>query len=231
MKMKLQTLIICSILIFTNSFHVSSQVVNPGKDLPLEISKTKGSLDVLVLYLTGDGGSNDFNEQIIGQFEKQGYGLVALNSRKYFWDKKSPQVFANDMELLCNYYLKEWGKSSLIIAGYSFGADVGIFLPRLLTAGLQQKIARIVLISPSASTDFEIHLSDMVGGKENVNRRYKVETEIAKNKLPIICTFGEQEELILKSSLKNNKNVTIHLLPGDHRYDNNFDLLIKTIVK
>lgn len=231
MKMTLRYLIICSIFMFTSSFYPNSQAVDPGKNLPLEISKTKGSLDVLVLYLMGDGGWNNFNEQIIGQFEKQGYGLVALNSRKYFWNEKSPQVFANDMELLCNYYLKEWGKSSLIIVGYSFGADVGIFLPRLLTAGLQQKITRMVLISPSVSTDFEIRLSDMVGEKENVNRKYKVETEIAKNKLPLICIFGEKEELILKSTLKNNKNITTHLLPGDHRYDNNFDLLIKTIVK
>lgn len=216
---------------FTNSFYVSSQVVNSVKDLPLEISKTKGSLDVMVLYLTGDGGSNEFNQQIVRQFEKQGFGLVALNTRKYFWDQKTPQVFANDVERLCNYYLKEWGKSSLIIVGYSFGADVGIFLPGLLSANLQQKITRMVLLSPSASTDFEIKLSDMVGENENVNRKYKVEPEIAKNKLPLICIFGESEKLLLKSSLKNNKNITTYLLPGDHRYNNNFSLLLKTIVQ
>jgi type IV secretory pathway VirJ component len=216
---------------FTNSFHVNSQVINPVKDLPLEISKTKGSLDVLVLYITGDGGWNDFNQQITQQFEKQGYGIIALNSRKYFWDEQSPQVFANDVEHLCNYYLKEWGKSSLIIVGYSFGADVSIFLPRLLSANLQQKIARMVLISPSASTDFEIKLSDMVGETENVTRKYKVEPEIANNKLQLICTFGDSEQLILKSKLKNTKNITTRILPGDHRYNNNFNLLLKTIVQ
>jgi type IV secretory pathway VirJ component len=216
---------------FTSSFYASSQVVNPAKDLPLEVSKTKGSLEVLVLYLTGDGGWNDFNQQMTQQFEKKGYGMVALNTRKYFWDEKSPQVFANDMEHLCNYYMKAWGKSSLIIVGYSFGADVGIFLPRFLSANLQQKISRMVLISPSASTDFEIKLSDMVGENENLSRKYKLEPEIAKNKLPLICIFGDSEELRLKNSLKSNKNLTTHILPGDHRYNNNFDLLLKTIVQ
>lgn len=231
MKMTLRYMIICSIFMFTSTLYVSSQVVNPVKDLPLEISKTKGSVGDLVLYLTGDGGWNDFNQQMTRQFEKKGFGIIALNTRKYFWDEKSPQVFANDVEQLCNYYLKVWGKSSLIIVGYSFGADVGIFLPRLLSTTLQQKVTRMVLISPSASTDFEIKLSDMVGENENIGRKYKLEPEITKNKLPLICIFGESEELRLKNSLKNNKNLTIHILPGDHRYNNNFDLLLKTIVQ
>lgn len=231
MRMTIRYMIICSIFMFTSTFYVSSQVVNPVKDLPLEISKTKGSREALVLYLSGDGGWNDFNQQITQGFEKQGYGTVVVNSRKYFWEEKSPQVFAHDMEDLCNYYMKVWGKSSVIIVGYSFGADVSIFLPRFLSTNLQQKITRMVLISPSASTDFEIRLSDMVGENENLSRKYKLEPEIAYYKSPLICIFGESEELRLKKSLKNHNNLTIHILPGDHRYNNNFDLLLKTIVQ
>lgn len=219
------------ICLFTYNFQLKAQAINPVKDLPMQLTQTKGSLDILVIYLTGDGGWNNFNQQLTEQFEKQGYGTIALNTRKYFWNEKSPQVFAHDIEQLSNYYMKAWQKSFLIIVGYSFGADVAIFLPELLSIDLQQKIKKIVLISPSASTDFVVKLSDMIGEGDNANRKYKVKTEIEKTELPVICIFGNDEELILKSSLKKNKNLTIQKLPGDHRYNNNFALLSETIWK
>lgn len=229
MKTSYNFLVFCLIGLFVINFQLEAQELNPNRNLPLHLSNTKGSHDVLALYLSGDGGWNNFNQRLTQQLEKQGCGTIALNTRKYFWYEKSPQIFAHDIEQLSNYYLKEWNKSSLIIIGYSFGADVAIFLPRLLSINLQQKIKKIVLISPSASTDFVIRLSDMAGESENENRKYKVAAEIAKTELPVICIFGNDEELMLKSSLKKNKNLTIHELPGDHRYNNNFALLSKTI--
>lgn len=232
MKTSYIFLIFCLIGLFVINFQLEAQEFNPNRNLPLHFSNSKGGHDVLVLYMSGDGGWNNFNQQLTQQLEKEEYGIISLNTRKYFWYLgKSPQIFAHDIEQLSNYYMKEWNKSSLIIVGYSFGADVAIFLPRLLSINLQQKIKKIVLISPSASTDFVIRLSDMAGQSENANRKYKVEAEIAKTQLPVICIFGNDEELILKSSLKKNRNLTIHELPGDHRYNNNFSLLSKTIGK
>jgi len=221
--------IICLICLFTWNVNVKAFEVTSVNDLPLQLSGSKGSNEILVIYISGDGGWNDFNQKLVQGFEKQGYGVVTLNSRKYFWNEKSPELFANDIDQLSKYYMKEWKKTSVIFVGYSFGADVGVFLPDRVSAELQKKIVKIVLISPSASSDFVIKLSDMMGGSENVNRKYKVEPEIAKTNLPIICIFGKDEELMLKNSMKKNKNLTIHELPGDHRYNYDFTALSKLI--
>jgi type IV secretory pathway VirJ component len=155
--------------------------------------------------------------------------VVTLNTRKYFWNEKSPEVFAGDIDQLTKYYMKEWKKSSVMIVGYSFGADVGIFLSGRVSAELQKKILKIALISPSASSDFVIRLSDMIGESENINRKYKVKPEIEKTDLPVVCIFGKDEELVLKTSLRKNKTLTIFELPGDHRFNDNFTALSKTI--
>jgi type IV secretory pathway VirJ component len=215
--------------LFANNLRLKAQEVSSVNDLPLQLSGSMGFSEVLVIYLTGDGGWNNFNQQLVQEFEKQGYGVVALNTRKYFWNEKSPEVFAHDIGQLCNYYLKNWGKSSLIIVGYSFGADVASFLPSRLSIELQNKTRKIALISPSASTDFVIRLSDMMGGSENVDRKYKVGPEIEKIDLPTICIFGRDEEMMLKSSLKKGKNLTIGELPGDHQYKNNFTVVLQMI--
>jgi type IV secretory pathway VirJ component len=88
-----------------NNFCLEAQEVSSVDDLPLHLSGSKGNLEVLMIYLTGDGGWNSFNQQLVQEFEKQGYGVVVLNSRKYFWNEKSPEVFASDIEQLSKYSL------------------------------------------------------------------------------------------------------------------------------
>jgi type IV secretory pathway VirJ component len=226
-KIALRLVTIFLIWFFGSISGVKAQVSSSVNDLPIQLSGSRGSNVVLVIYLSGDGGWNDFNQQLAQGFEKLGYGVVTLNTRKYFWDQKSPEVFAGDIDQLSKYYMKEWKKSSVVIVGYSFGADVGIFLSDRVSNELQKKITKIALISPSASSDFVIRLSDMVGESENVNRKFKVKPEIEKSDLPVICIFGKDEQLMLKTNLQKNKNLTICELPGDHRYNDNFAALIK----
>jgi len=229
LKMNLRTISLCLICLLSGYFYLSAQAQSSFKDLPLYLSGSKGDHDDLVIYLSGDGGWNSFNQQFIQEFESLGYGVVALNTRKYFWDEKSPELFARDIEQLSRYYLKEWNKSSLIIVGYSFGADVAIFLPNRISAEVQKKIKKIVLLSPSASTDFVIKLSDMMGRSENADRKYKVGPEIEKNRLPIICIFGKEEEMSLKNTLEKKPNIKIVEVPGDHQYKNNLKLITKML--
>ena len=222
-------LLLCFITLIFNLNSLKAQEPVSLPDLPVETSLSHGTHDELIIYVTGDGGWNSFNGQIVHQMEQLGYGVVALNSRKYFWSGKSPEIFAKDIEQLTNYYLKVWKKSGVFIAGYSFGADVVSFLPNRLSADLQKKIKQIALISPSASTDFVIRLSDLVGETENINLRYKVKPEIDQIGLPVVCTFGKEEVKMLKNTLMIRKNLTTMLLRGDHRYNNDFELLVKTI--
>ena len=221
--------ILCLAGVLINLYSLKAQESVPKPDLPVETSLSHGSQEELIIYITGDGGWNSFNEQMVNQMEQLGYGVVALNSRKYFWSEKSPAVFAKDVEQLASYYLSLWKKSGVIIAGYSFGADVASFLPGRLSSQLKNKINQIALISPSASTDFVIRISDLVSETENLNRRYPIKPEIDQIGLPVICTFGKEEAKVLKTTLAIRKNLTTLLLPGDHRYNNNFELLVKTI--
>ncbi|MDH5249754.1 MAG: hypothetical protein OEW40_12220 [Cyclobacteriaceae bacterium] len=54
----------------------SASVMKP----PIELLRTAEKNEVLVLYLTGDGGWNKFSQDIGASFVKKGYSVVALNS-------------------------------------------------------------------------------------------------------------------------------------------------------
>jgi type IV secretory pathway VirJ component len=210
--------------------NLNAQIVNIEKTFPLETSKDKGTQDDLIIYLTGDGGWNNFNRSFIQEFENQHYGIVSLNSRKYFWNEKNPKVLAHDLTQISEYYLKKWDKKSLIIVGYSFGADVASFLPTYLPEALRNKIKRIVILSPSASTDFVVKISDLFGDNDTDKRKFKVQQEIENSSLPIICIFGKEENLILRKSLKKNNRLQIFEIPGDHDFNNNYAELVKIAI-
>ncbi len=211
-------------------FIVPAQEVNFESKFPIELSVNKGTKSDLIIYLTGDGGWNKFSKNLIHEFEKQGYGVVSLNSLKYFRNEKSPESFAQDIELLSKYYLKKWNKTSLIIVGYSFGADVASFLPGYVSVQLREKITKVALLSPSANTDFVIRISDLLGIGYDESGKFKVQPEIEKSQLPIICIFGKKESLLLKTTLKNLSKVSIYELPGGHDYDDNSIRLVEIII-
>ena len=211
-------IIILIVLVFT-IFFTQAQEIGSVTDLPLQLLPG-GKKDTMVIYLTGDGGWNNFSQNIANEFFHSGYGVVTLNTRKYFWSPITPEVFAKDFELFANYFLHQWKKSTLIIVGYSFGADVAAFLPQRLSDGLKHKIKLLVLLSPSSSTDFEVKFNDMLFSNGTSDRKFKIGPELEKSTLPMLCVFGKEEEMDLKSKLKKSEMLTIVELPGTHHYDN-----------
>lgn len=207
--------------------NVSFGVESVEKSFPLTCSVTKGSQKALILYITGDGGLNTFNKSLIHAFEEKQYGVVTLNSRKYFWNQKNPEIFAKDIEQIALQYMKVWDKSSLIIIGYSFGADVAAFLPNRISKILLSKIKTMVLLSPSSSTDFVIHVTDLMATSDNAGRKYKIESAITSSSVPTFVLFGKEESLLLKNKLKDGSNVTVFDLPGNHQYQQNYSLLVQ----
>ncbi len=205
------------------------QPSNSIADLPVQVSLSHGIHNEIIIYITGDGGWNSFNEQMVRQMKQKGYGVIGLNSRKYFWSERTPEEFTHDIEKLSTYYLKQWNRRGLIIVGYSFGADVASFLPHRVTEDFHKLIKKIILISPSSSTDFAIRLEDLISETDNINRKYKIRQELKQVDLPVTCTFGNEEIKGLNINPVVNEQIRIIKLPGDHRYQNNINLLLESI--
>lgn len=217
-------------LIFT-FFNYSSQMNVFEKKLPVtEYGNTEKGESKLVIYISGDGGINTFSESLCRELVKTGYSVVALDSKKYFWTEKTPEQFATDVEYLAKYYMSLWGSNSFILVGYSFGADVSAFIPRRIQTGILAKMETVILLVPYASTDFEIKLMDMLGNN-SVMRKYNITDELnAIHDHQILCLFPEDEEDSIKDNL-HNKNIKIKVLPGKHRFDNDYSGVVDAIVE
>jgi type IV secretory pathway VirJ component len=180
------------------------------------------------LLISGDGGWYWFEQSIADNLARLGIPTIGLDAKKYFWERRSPDETTRDIADVMNYFSDKWGKTRFFILGYSLGAEIVPFILTRLPSELRSEIVSAVLMSPGAFTDFEIHITNMIGLGSPENT-FNVTKEI--NKLTtgnILCIFGKEEQSTVPEKL-NKSLVKIRYIPGDHHYNNNLPLIIRTL--
>jgi type IV secretory pathway VirJ component len=215
---------------------VSEQKVQPDDSnellnkLPLVITAAKfQNEDIPVAFLiSGDGGWFGFEQSIADNLANLGIPTIGLDSRKYFWKRKTPEETAGDVAEALNYYCRKWGREKFFLVGYSLGSEIVPFIATRLPANMESKLVSAVLLSPEIDTDFEIHISNMLG-MGNRQNTYNVSEEIIKMKaIRTLIIFGEGEKSKVPESVTGT-TAKIVKIPGDHHYKFNLTLIIQTM--
>jgi type IV secretory pathway VirJ component len=199
-------------------------------NVPYNIVKEKTPVKnaPIVLLFSGDGGWFAFEQNIAEKLGAYGIPTIGIDTKKYFWTRKTPEKTASDIAEVLNFYGLEWGKTKFIIMGYSQGAEIVPFLVTHFPDVLKSKVISAVMLSPATTTDFEIHITNMIGLGSRQNT-YSVIDEI--NKMPktnALCIFGDGERTSIPGLLKGTP-IKISFIPGDHHYHGNATLIVKTM--
>ena len=192
------------------------RVVAQDTQLPIKTLASSDTTKPLVFYITGDGGWTGFSDAFLQSINKAGYPVLALNARKYFWKKKTPAATAAEISQLINKYMVQWKRDSVVLAGYSFGADVMPFICNYSGEPFTKKVKQIVLMLPYTSTDFEIHLTEMMGIATHDS--YSVVDEVNKLTRPLLFIVGTEKSQFPVHSL-TNKNYEVVTEGGGHHFD------------
>ncbi|MET4083219.1 type IV secretory pathway VirJ component [Pedobacter sp. UYP30] len=174
----------------------------------IEDSKT------LVVFFSGDGGWLDFDAELCKKLAANGLKTLGINSRSYFWKERTPRATSKHLRELIRTY--DHKINNIYLIGYSFGADITPFVYTGLPFFMKMRVKKLVLLSPFATTDFEVHLSDLMGSNAD-DYKYNVRDEVARIKIPIYCFYGEGEEKALDNITQKNFNLKI--LKGNHHYE------------
>ncbi len=204
--------------------------IDKVKNLPLVLTKSK--IDTpdspVALLISGDGGWYAFEQLIADHLAKQGIPTVGLDSKRYFWKRKTPEETESDVSSALNYYSNEWGKKRLLLIGYSLGAEIVPFIVNRMPEEMKSRIESVVLLSPETTTDFEVHFSNMLG-MGNRQNTYDVLDEILKmQSIPTLIIFGDGEKTKIPEMLAGT-SIKVKIIPGDHHYKFNLPLIIETM--
>lgn len=182
--------------------------------------------NVIAVFLSGDGGWYGFEEAISAHLGNLGIPVIGLDTKKYFWNRKTPEQTASDIADLMRFYGNELKKTEFVLCGYSQGAELVPFVFNRLPEELKSQVKSVVMLSPETTTDFEIHVSNMIG-LGNRKNTFDVIAQIKENKESRqIIIFGENEKTLVPELLRETK-VDIVKIAGDHHYNGNAGLIVE----
>jgi type IV secretory pathway VirJ component len=204
--------------------------IDEVRDLPIIItnSKTPDKQAPIALLISGDGGWYGFEQSIADNLATRGIPTIGFDSKKYFWSRKTPEKTAADIAKALDFYCKEWGREKFILIGYSLGAEIVPFIVNRLPQEIKSRIKSTVLMSPATTTDFEIHISNMLGMGNRQNTYNTIDEIIKMQNVPTLIILGDGEKTEIPGLLSNT-TVIIKKIPGDHHYKFNLPLIMQTM--
>jgi len=187
--------------------------------------------DELVVILSGDGGWADLDKQLGAKMTERGYAVVGLDCMKYFWETRSPDQTARDMNAVLAHYLTAWNKKRLVLIGFSFGGAVEPFILSRMPKDLRDKVALAALLSAGTYANWEIHWGDWLHDQPHDSARPTL-PEMAKVKgVKTLCVYGSEEvEHSLCPTLPQGSAELLQL-PGSHHFDGDYAKLAERILQ
>ena len=188
-------------------------------DLPIVEVNASGKSDTLAVLISGDGGWAGIDEELAAALAKQGMPVVGLDSLRYFWNERTPESTAADIDRLLRHYLTSWKKQSVLLIGFSQGADVMPFIVNRLPAATRERLRMVALLSLSQTAVFEFHLQNWIGGDEDA---IAVGPELLRMKgVRGVCVYGEDDTDSM-CARPAAKSLQVVKLSGGHHFDGDY---------
>ncbi|WP_116807540.1 AcvB/VirJ family lysyl-phosphatidylglycerol hydrolase [Steroidobacter cummioxidans] len=190
------------------------------KGLPVvEVHSPNSNSDTLAVLISGDGGWAGIDKELAAALSKQGMPVVGLDSLRYFWKARTPEGTAADVDRLLRHYLSAWKKQSVLLIGFSQGADVMPFVVNRLPAATRERLRLVALLSLSETAVFEFHLQNWIGAAKNT---IAVAPELSRMKgVRVLCVYGADETGSLCAK-PVAKSLDVVKLSGGHHFDGNY---------
>jgi type IV secretory pathway VirJ component len=204
--------------------------LEPVTDLPLvEVPADRPSTESFALLISGDGGWAGIDKHLAAALNTQGLSVVGLDSLRYFWKRRTPEDTAKDVARALTHYLAAWSTRSVVLVGYSRGADVLPAIVARLPSELRQRVRLVALIAPSKSAEFEVHVTDLLGGGDG---DYLVLPEVkALGGTPVLCLYGDEEvQESLCPLLTDVPGAKALQLKGGHHFGGDYNRVARAII-
>lgn len=191
------------------------------RDLPLvEARATPRPGAPLVVLWTGDGDWAGFVRGVTRELNDSGLSVVAVKSRSWLRNapKKDPDLAGRDLSRVLQAYLQAWGADSVVLIGYSRGADLLPFAVSRLPADQRTRITLLALISPAVNANFEFHWIDIISNKRR-DSDLEVLPEIRKLAgMRAICLYGTNDGSAVCPMIRQDRLQTT-ARPSGHRME------------
>ena len=195
---------------------VAPAACQAGSDLPLvTVAATAPGKGPLVLVLSGDGDWGTFTQVLASAAAQLGSPVLGLKSRSYLHKTRTPDEASADLGAAVRAALTKFGRSDLVVIGYSRGAEMAPFVIARWPSDLRAKVKGLALIGAGEWASFSFHMIDLI---KEVHRPDDLPLRPEVNKLagmPMLCVYGVDEGPGFCAHPLPGMSVRSH--PGGHR--------------
>lgn len=192
----------------------------------IDIPASNGPAKYVSVFFSGDGGWRDIDKSVGDIIAKESVHVVGVDSLRYYWSLRKPEEIARDIKRIVAK-ADPSGKLPVVLLGYSFGANTVPFAWPDLPKQLQDRVSLVGLIGTEKTTPFQVSVGAWLGlGGDN-----EVAPAVAKLPLDkVLCVYGSEEDDTACTDPLLNAVEKIEL-PGDHHYDEKYELLAMKLME
>jgi type IV secretory pathway VirJ component len=221
---------------FLQAYHEVAEAPDPTaaalptrvSDLPLIEVPAKGAgRDLFAIMLSGDGGWAGLDREVAAELAARGVPVVGWDSLRYFWNPRTPEGAARDLDRVIEHYAQAWHKSGVLLIGYSQGADT---LPFMVNRSREESLRLVkatALIAVSNEAFFEFRVSHWLGTPTG---GLPTLPELEKGKMGrLLCVYGDDEHDSPCVTLKGGEVHRVQL-PGGHHFEGDYGRVAEAIL-
>lgn len=186
--------------------------------LPLVEARAPSAGHTLAFLVTGDGDWAATDRSLAAGLNARRISVVGLKARTYLSRRKTPEQAALDAGRVIRHYLSAWGADSVVVIGFSRGADVAPFMVRRLPPELRGRVSLLALLSPSTTVGFEFHWSDLVMDSARPGDLPVLPEVDGLRGVKVVCVYGATDAHSLCPALPARQAMRMaggHHLGGD----------------
>jgi type IV secretory pathway VirJ component len=198
-------------------------------DLPLVVVPAAGAMHSpwFAILVSGDGGWAALDRGVSRELAKHGISVVGWNSRKYFWQLRTPDGISADLDRVIRHYASAWNKAHVILVGYSQGADTMPFMVNRLPAASRAEVDLTALVALSDNALFEFHVASLLGSPP---RGVPIAPELnGWSGSPYVCIYGADDPDAACDKLVEAHGATVKMA-GGHHFGGNYPHIAQEIL-
>jgi type IV secretory pathway VirJ component len=199
-------------------------------DLPLRVIPAAFGQDSpwFAVFLSGDGGWARLDRGVASELARRGIAVVGWDSLRYFWTARDPQGSSEDLDRVMRHYANLWGKSHVLLIGYSQGADTMPFMANRLAPASKDQVGLTALLGISDNALFEFHLMTWVRDPGN---GLATAAELARwSGAPYVCLYGEHDRNAACEQVTGAGGEVVKMA-GGHHFDGRYAAIAAEILK
>lgn len=196
----------------------------------VEVPAAAGARTEFAIVITGDGDWADFVQEISKRFSATGIPVVGLKARSYMSRKPTPAQTADDVARIIETYAARWHKSSVVLIGYSRGADWIPFILNRLPAAARARVTGAAMLGLASRASFEFHLTDLMR-ETSRDDDLPIAPELERLRgTRLVCLYGTEE---VESGCRGADPTLMTILgrSGGHHFDRNYDEISASLLR